>query len=156
MVEKANAREGILELLREDPHIGAAEAGRALDITRQRAHQLLEELRPEVEASPDKFQRIAQTASLLNSAVLLEAAADLASRGWQIFVPIAHSSQTCDLVAVSKDGKKVERIEVRVAKRRLGEVQFTEPHGGVFDRLALVIAGEPVLYRPAFKHEAKT
>lgn len=152
MVDKASARDRMVELLQQDPAIGAAEAGRALDISRQRAHKLLEDLRPEIVGATAPRLRVGAAGGSRHFTVaILLVAVDLTDRGWQVFMPTTPHNATCDLVAVSSDGAKVQRIEVRTAKRRLEEIEYTEPRGGVFDRLALVITGEPVLYRPAFR-----
>lgn len=152
MVDKASARDRMVELLQQDPEIGAAEAGRVLNISRQRAHQLLDGLRPEIVDSTAPQLRVGAASGTKRFTVaILLVAVDLTDRGWQVFMPTTPHNATCDLVAVSADGAKVQRIEVRTAKRRLEQVEYTEPRGGVFDRLALVITGEPVLYRPAFR-----
>lgn len=76
----------------------------------------------------------------------LMAATDLMARGWKVFFPLfrAHS----DLVAQSPDGKVLKRIEVRSARFKGGRLVFNHKAGDQCEHYALIIPGEPVLYRP--------
>ena len=79
------------------------------------------------------------------------AAADLMSRGLQVFFPLIRRVGSCDLVTVSRDGSQVERIEVRCGKRRIdGHIVWARSPRHKVDRFAIVLTGEPVQYSPPF------
>ena len=77
-------------------------------------------------------------------------AADLVARGWDVFLPLSITT-TNDLVAV-KDGK-IKTFEVRCAKRVGGKIVFGRKISLESDHYALVVTGDPVIYRPAFDGE---
>ena len=83
----------------------------------------------------------------------LIAAADLIARGFSVLAPIAQTTAPVDLVTVSRQSGRVERIEVRSGTRRNGKVSWTRSGGArrtLCDRYAIVLAGEPVRYSPPF------
>lgn len=69
------------------------------------------------------------------------------ARGWSVFYPLVRTTRM-DLIAVSENGERVRRIEVRCAKRSGSTVKFNTKHNAVCDNFAVVITGEPVIYDP--------
>lgn len=74
-------------------------------------------------------------------------AADLTARGWDVFWPFVRNTRF-DILACHPHGEIVRRIEVRAGQRRKGVVTFNRKNGALFDHYAIVVAGEPVIYRP--------
>lgn len=84
--------------------------------------------------------------SMVGSVSELLVAADLMARGWSVFFPLYRAR--ADLIATSKDGRKVLRFEVRSARRVEGKVVFGRKPTDECDHYALALADEPVLYEP--------
>ncbi len=78
----------------------------------------------------------------------LIAATDMLARGWQVFFPLVRTTK-CDLLATDPKGVKVVRIEVRAGKRdKAGKLVFAQKAGAACDHYAVVLVGEPVIYKP--------
>lgn len=76
----------------------------------------------------------------------LLAGADLLARGWQIYLP-AFRTGGHDLLATA--GDKIISIEVRSAHRdHKGAIHFARRPNDKSSHYALVIKGEPIVYRP--------
>jgi hypothetical protein len=76
-------------------------------------------------------------------------AADLLTRGWLVYLPIVRNAG-CDLVVVSRGDNRVERIEVRTARRVDGVLRYASPDKSQSDRRAIVCSGECVTYEPPY------
>lgn len=82
------------------------------------------------------------------TATELLVAADLAARGWHVFLPVIRTTR-CDIVVVSPDGRRVLRIEVRPGKRLpSGVITFARKRDPEHDHYAVALQGEPILYEP--------
>lgn len=161
-------RDQIKTLLAEFPYLNLAALSRQTGVSRQRIHQIvksegitLKKWGNEPENLPRNHKtpcqpRIAPTegggpVSQVASGTIGEllAAADLMARGWLVFFPFMQTGR-CDLVAISQDGKRVRRIEVRTGHRGPGgQPRYRKSsERAVSDHYAIVFAGEPVFYEP--------
>jgi hypothetical protein len=162
-----DARTRILDLLRANPSLTVADLVETVGVTRQRVHQILskEGLRAAPQRPAVILPRVPRERSLVRTVIqpvsvdippssLLAAtigellvAADLMARRWQVFYPLARST-TFDLIASSKAGDRVLRIEVRCVRRnKEGCLPFPKK-ASPCDHYALVAESEPITYRP--------
>lgn len=81
-------------------------------------------------------------------------AADLLERGFHVFVPVTRHIGACDLITLAPDGK-VERIEVKRGKKTKHGTRYAKPTPRTFDRLAVVVPGEPIRYQPPLDRRAR-
>ncbi len=155
------ARERLAELAAQNPLWNLSDLARALGVSRERVRQLVDEVgltvakgvrgyRPRASRRPRPAGYLCETAK--GTAGELLVAADLTARGLFVFLPVVRTT-SCDLIAMDQDGV-VQRIEVRSGKRRDGALRVSRPTHKHFDRLAIVVAGEPVLYEPAWPEPA--
>jgi hypothetical protein len=169
-------RERLKALHAAEPSWTAAIIARELGVSRQRVHQLAEaeglEL-PTYAYIPERPRRRTKAAppearvrtggltmplSHVAAGVVGEllCAADLAARGWLPFLP-AIRHRGVDLLALSRDSMKVERIEVRCGKRTAdGKIVYNRPERSKSDRVAVVMTGEPVVYYPPYRGDTST
>ena len=154
----ATTRERVRELVAAGPTLNLSGIAERLGVSRERVRQIVtqESLvvakgvvgyrpRPKRESQPETGY-LCETAKGTVGELLV--AADLTARGLVVFFPLVRTAE-CDLVALARRGKP-ERIEVRCAKRRGGVVRFSKPDTAGYDRLAIVVPGEPVRYEPPF------
>lgn len=159
-----STRDELQALLQADPTLSAAELARRLGVSRERVRQLTEAMgirlvrwrRSAPQTAKEPESRIitggvqatlhATSAGLIGELLV---AADLTARGWTVFFPLTRIA-ACDLVAL-KSGGVPERVEVRCAKRAdNGALRYARPDRAKYDRLALVVSGEPVTYVPPY------
>jgi hypothetical protein len=74
-------------------------------------------------------------------------AADLTAKGWTVFFPFLRNAR-CDLIALSDDGSRALRIEVRSGSRVEGNVRYPKKPNDICDHYAVAISGEPIIYFP--------
>lgn len=168
-MENEQTSHPIIALLRNDPELTVKALAEILGITRQGVHYLLQkhDLRaapakyaqgsrrtgyemlpkPQILIRPEDVAKLSPTAC--GTVAELVAAADLTARGWHVFAPIVRVASSCDLVAIARDGSKVLRIEVRPGRRNGDKITFLQKVDAAHDHYAIVIAGEPVSYKPA-------
>lgn len=149
-----------------------SQASDALGVSRQRISQLYKSLGMHPERGrrkstshtltaprlPSSRLRTGGNTASLSTAVVghvseLVASADLVARGFCVFAPIAQTTAPVDLIVVSRESGKAERIEVRSGVRRDGKISWSRssPSRKRFsDRYAIVLAGEPVRYYPPY------
>lgn len=168
MVE--TTRERLLVLHKENPEWTGSMLARALGVSRERVRQLAEaeglKLAQFVYVPKRRPPRPPEARVMTGGQMVplshvaagvvgeLLVAADLAARGWLPFLP-AIRHRGCDLLALSRDGSTVERIEVRCGARRPdGRIIYNRPNKEKSDRRAVVITGEPVLYYPPYPDDA--
>ncbi len=157
----ASTRERILALMKQSPHLNQTEIAERLGVSRQRVAQIVvsEELEltkgkrgargrakpPAQEAAP-AYNVDALPKYLANAGgpvAVLIAAADLITRGYAVYLPVAPTA-AADLVAIDHRGR-VKRFDVKT-KRRAGPVEY--PTGEQIDVRAFVTTDEPVKYAP--------
>jgi hypothetical protein len=158
-----SARERIRALLAERPMTISALV-QEVGISRQRVHQIVTQEGLKVSkysnplkrrpAAPPPQPRIKVGVSVgqVNHTVAgtiaeMLAAADLMARGWNVFFPLVRTTR-CDLIAVSADGQRVRRIEVRSGRRSNGSVRYLKKEQASCDHYAVVIPDEPIAYDP--------
>lgn len=163
---KSTIESRIEEVLEKLPHATTGDVASALGVSRQRVHQAAQKygirLRGTRRASdptrrkpgPPKPTAITGgvqpqlTHTVCGTISELLAAADLMTRGYRVYMPIAR--QRChDLIAVSPEGKLVT-IEVRSGRRCPVGNGHTYPSNRTVksDVTAVVLVGEPVIYEP--------
>jgi hypothetical protein len=147
----------------------AAEAAKAMNVSRQRIYQVArrEGIRfckaPYVPKIGKRRGRAKQVSRVITGGVSevvgdtrvsgriceLLVAADLVARGWKVFFPM-NMNGPHDLVA--SKGDKLRSFEVRAAKRlKSGKSSFRRDDKCASDFYALVIRGEPVEYEPELR-----
>ena len=97
--------------------------------------------------------RAALTATMKGTVGELLVAADLLQRGYQVFAPMTRHMASVDLVTLDIGGTHVERVEVKTGRRREGRLVYASPTHERYDRLAIVVPGEEVIYKPAFPED---
>jgi len=173
----ATTKEIVLAMATEHPLASLAELGRCAGVSRERARQIIQAAgiirtrAPRSSPSPAKEVRrvgrprrqpqpplrtggvnVEISSRACGAVGELLAAADLIARGWSVFVPLVHNP-TCDLLALSPDGDKAERIEVRSGRRSADgqRIIYPMPDRSLSDRRAIVVTGEPVTYEPPLR-----
>lgn len=162
-------REKVLRLNRENPTWNMSDIARDIRVSRERVRQIAESeglliergvrgVRSREARSPEPrvstggiLVPINHTAAGLIGELLV--AADLTARGYVAFIPLTRNAE-CDLIAMSKDGR-LEKIEVRCGKRTPAGITYNRKPEGTHDRYAIVITGEPVIYKPDLPNEGK-
>lgn len=150
------------------------EAAARLGVSRQRISQIYRSLGVDLAAlrrsAADDARTYSATPRVVTGGVTLRetavtvghvsellAAADLMSRGFQVFAPISQSRARVDLIAMDRSGA-CQRIEVRSGRRLPnGGLSFPKNRGRrlpYVDRYAVVLTGEPVRYVPALSDPA--
>ncbi len=164
--EEISTRERLVQLIQEDPDIPVSELAEALDVTRQRVHQLLNALgisRPLTRGFRRQRQRMvitggvraAVTQATQNTVSELLVAADLMQLGHQVFLPMPRHRLGVDLITLHIETFETERIYVTTGRRRGGELVCDRPVTPLHDRLAIVVSGERPIYEPAFPEDKK-
>ncbi len=154
-------RRRLEDLLVEDPEIPAREAAELLGVSRQRIYQLWGTMgargrirvgnsMPKVLAGGVRTDLSSGTKGTVGE---LLAAADLLHRGYQVFMPITQRTASVDLITLDRWGTVIERIEVKSGRRREGRLHYKTPGHDRYDRLAIIVPGEAVVYRPAFAED---
>jgi len=138
----------------ENPGMGASDIAAALGISRQRVYQVCItdgiKLPRSVRRGP--VPRIACDAAVSVSHTVAGAiaeavvVADLLARGCKPYTPVVRQ-RSHDIIAVTSSGAVVT-IEVRSAKRDAGVLPTPRARKDKSQHYALVVAGEPVIYRP--------
>ncbi len=163
-----STRERVIALVQQSPHLNQTEIAERVGATRQRVSQIIAEEqlnvprgkrgvapRPKTTAPGDQpiLDRNALPAYLAEAGgpiAVLVTAADLMSRGYTVYLPVAPAA-AADLVAIDARGK-VRRVSVQQAKRTAGNrLQYTYPKPGDVDTHALILTDEPVRYEPALR-----
>lgn len=163
MPEKTT-RQRVRELATDEPNLNMTDIAGRLGVSRERVRQIVDQeslnvprgvtgIRSRKAPAPPAPRiltggvavKITHTAAGLIGELLV--AADLTARGYVVFFPLSRTS-ACDLVSLSPDGL-LEKIEVRCGTRHGGTIRYNRKLiGGVHDRYAIVVTGEPVVYRP--------
>jgi hypothetical protein len=164
------ARERLRQFLTRNPGATAAAAARALNVSRQRIHQLAAEEGFELEKYttqyPETRERIGGptivthvTPSIdeltghgkpAHGAAVLRVAADLAALGFDVYVPLNRRQDAADLVIVHPESYDVERVVVDITALR-GQVEDPNDRTVERRRLAIVQGDRPIVYRPPFR-----
>ena len=162
---KATTPTELQELMSAEPKLSQTELAVLLGVSRQRVNQII--TKHKMQKPPRSFALMKgggspkRPASRWQTSVIclpinqtvagtiaeMIAAVDLMTRGWDVFFPLVRTTK-CDLLATSRDGMKVIRIEVRAATRVGERIAFNKKEKAVCDHFALVVAGEPVIYEP--------
>jgi hypothetical protein len=153
----------LIAALAADSTLTAKALSEKFGVSRQRVYQLLKAsglktgnpyliYRPRQAASPCPRLltggvpvRISHSAAGTVSEMLV--AADLLARGWHVFFPLVRTTRH-DLIATSRDGCRLLRIEVRSGIRRRGAVLFAKKENAACDHYGVVVTGEPTFYQP--------
>lgn len=165
-------RERLREWAASHPGATAADAARALDVSRQRISQVAEEEGIELVRYATRYPTM--TEGLISPGMIgvrtpgideerkrpqhieavLRVAADLVLRGYEVFSPLSFSTQA-DLVTVNKITRRTELIVIDLkAEKELRDL-LRDPSG--FERnatrRAIVSAdpAEPIVYQPKFE-----
>jgi len=165
-MEFTSSREVFRDLVAKHPSWHASDFARVLGISRERVRQLTVDMgiilprktsgpprrEPRVRTGPEVA--VVAPAGGVSCTVRgtigeLIVAADLLARRFQVYAPITRHTARCDLIALAADGSRTLRIEVRTGSRRSGAIQYNR-HGSDknWDHMAVVLAGEPILYVP--------
>lgn len=152
----SDTRVKLAELAAANPLWNLSDLARALGVSRERVRQLANDLglgvpRGVTGYKPRAKRPVARAVGYLcetakGTAGELLVAADLTTRGFAVFFPLVRTTR-CDLIAMDGQGN-LERIEVRCGRRRGGSLRVNRPTRKHFDRLAVVVAGEPIAYEP--------
>jgi hypothetical protein len=153
-------REQIIEAFNSGETPTVNEIVEATGVSRQRVYQLLAKLglspRPEPKRRAgirpkSRISVMGPTAGISHSAAgtisELIVAADLTTRGWTIFFPLVRTAK-CDLIALSSDGQRSRRIEVRSGRRIGGSLSYNKKPSDTCDHYAVVLPGEETVYLP--------
>lgn len=157
--KRVSTRDAVIAKLRENPQWSFAALARELGVSRERVRQLADSegiQQPRVKRAYKHESRVvvdgegAPLNAVTNGTIgELLAAADLMARGYAVFWPLTRQTK-CDLVITSKDGTRVERIEVRCARANGDHVAFHPKDNPIHERYALIVTGKPVQYVPPF------
>lgn len=163
------SRDRVAQILLDRPNATYTEIAAEVGITRQRAHQIVKMIEnPKPSAprfigkrrGPHKKQVVRGAIPLhendrahistSSSGTISEliTAANLMARGWFVFHPILRTSR-CDLIALSRSGKTMLRIEVRTGRKTApGDAAYAASASDIIDHHAVVVAGEEVHFYP--------
>jgi len=166
MSDHLKTREIIVAMMENNPHATLREISEKAGVTRQRVSQIIKtlKLRPpksggsEFRLKPPKKWPLPRvqingptskpTNTVMGTISELLVAADLMARGSGVFFPLVRTLK-CDLIAMSKDGKTLRRVEVRSGRRMpSGSIWYSKRDTDEADIYAVVIVGEPVVYIP--------
>lgn len=163
--ETRTTRDRVFALRQENPRIRAREIAETLGISTERAYQHLYALGLPTGVPGDRRGQprpraltggvpVKISCSATGTVSELLIAADLMARGHTPFFPMIRTA-SCDLVCVDRRTGLAERIEVKTGHRNpAGFLRYNSPQNGAnYDRLAVVITGEPVMYSPPFPGE---
>lgn len=163
MTEKTT-RELVRALVRDEPSLNLTDIAARIGVSRERVRQIATEeglgvprgvvgYRPRKAAGPPVARvttggvpvKITQTVAGTIAELLV--AADLSARGFVVFFPLVRSA-ICDLVALRRDVELPLRIEVRSGHRSGQRIVYSTKTNSPAEHHAVVITGEPVVYRP--------
>lgn len=156
-------REKLRESLASNPDQSITELSVATSVSRQRVHQIvkaegweLKDRRTRKSREDKPHVLVGVPSGLLSHSgagtmAELLAAADLIARGWFVFFPLVRTTK-CDLIALSKDGTKTRRIEVRAGRRMGRKVTFQKKDESLSDHHAVVVAGESIVFEPEIEN----
>lgn len=166
---RVTIKDRILTELQRNPQATARELADALGVSRQRIYQALSRygITPQRPRSPAVKKPPSPPMPTLGGACAplshttcgtiseLVAAADLLARGYHVYIPLVRH-RGHDLIAVSRAGK-ILTVEVRGGRKGASGQRvynaIAQRHMKS-DLLAIVIAGEPVEYKPPFEPES--
>ncbi len=165
-----STRERVLALVKQSPHLNQTEIAERVGATRQRVSQIIasEDLnvpkgrrgvarraKATAEAAPVAEAKAvpAYFAKAGGPIAVLVAAADLMTRGFTVYLPITQSA-AADLVAIDARGN-LKRVAVQRARRKGQRLDYERPKPGDVDTHALILADEPVQYRPSIDEVTK-
>jgi hypothetical protein len=154
-----NNTEHYLQIVAANPLFNGADIARSMKVSPSRISQLANEtgVRPSKRRPPARAPKsrvitggVAVTINHTAAGTIGEllVAADLIARGYHVYAPLVRHGGGVDLVAISKLDCSLFRIEVRCAVRRDNRLVFCAPSTAKHDVIALVVTGEPVVYRP--------
>jgi hypothetical protein len=156
-----STRERVLTLVRQSPHLNQTEIAERVSATRQRVSQIIASegltvpkgrrgVAPRAKARAEPAEESKGVPAYLAEAggpiAVLVAAADLMARGYTVYLPMT-SAAAADLVAIDALGN-LQRVAVQRARRRGTRLEHERPKPGDVDIHALILANEPVQYRP--------
>jgi hypothetical protein len=156
-----STRERVLTLVRQSPHLNQTEIAERVSATRQRVSQIIASegltvpkgrrgVAPRAKARAEPAEESKGVPAYLAEAggpiAVLVAAADLMARGYTVYLPMT-SAAAADLVAIDALGN-LKRVAVQRARRRGTRLEHERPKPGDVDIHALILANEPVQYRP--------
>lgn len=160
-----STRDRLLEIHKADPRLNQTEISARIGVSRQRISALVNEMglnvergprgigsRARAEPAPRPEGIVAPPGASPTVGVLL-AAADLARRGYDVYLPVTKDPQ-CHIVAIDAHDR-VERILVETKKRGGTDVRYDTPENDRKMRRALVLTEQPVQYSPALRASAK-
>lgn len=153
----------IRQLLEADPTLTAAQIAEEVGISKSRVYQIATRARLGIARAPrpvsppqSRLQPLVAGGSINHTVAgtisELLAAADLMARGWHVFFPLVRNTKI-DLIASSRDGERLIRVEVRSGKRVGERAQYLKKDGAACDHYAIVMVGEPVEYDPPLPGE---
>ena len=157
-----STRERVLALVQQSPHLNQTEIAEQVHATRQRVSQIIASeglavpkgrrgVAPRTRAVTETVAELKSVPAYLAEAgrpiAVLVAAADLMTHGYTVYLPLTQAA-AADLVAIDARGN-LKRVAVQRAKRKGGgRLGYEYPKPGDVDVHALILADEPVQYRP--------
>jgi hypothetical protein len=168
---KKTTREKLLELHAGEPHLNQTMIAERLGVSRQRISALVAQMGLKIEAGPRGISgrrdpdELAANRRLLTARArgeivappglsadskILLAAADLARRGYAVFLPMNPSRARCDLVTID-ERDRVEQVVVSSPAKPGDDVRYDTPENARKLRRVMIMSDRPVEYSPALR-----